>query len=284
MASKYDIPAGIFDFIYNGGLDVAKKNYATSADALQAFLDNYAANYPTFKKTMQAEGMLNADGSINPKKFMDSDYLNAVKQQASEGLISSAGSAVKNARMNQAATGGAGSNVQTAGIAKSVGEVARNLARDYGGAYKQEKETAYAKGVDFGSRTQDDAIKSALVKYQALENDRQTAGEVLAQQQPGILQDPNVIRDLAGMGISALIGNPAGVISSGMNMFGRGKSSAHKKTILNQEGGGEADLIQGIPEYYLKQPEYTHGYTPTGLKKKFTRYGIPVNFGSIYSD
>jgi len=279
MASKYDIPASVFDFIYNGGLDVAKKNYATSADALQAFLDNYAANYPSFKKTMAAEGMLNADGSINPKKFMDSEYLDNVKQQASEGLITSAGSAAKNARMNQAQMGGVGSNLQTAGIAKSVGDVARNLTRDYGSAYKQEKETAYDKATDFGSRTQQDAINQAMSKQYALGVDKQTTDEILKQQQPGILQSPEIIRDLVGMGINAAIGNPAGIISSGADLLGRDKSAHSKGTGVGTEKFNNPDYYKNLSRTTLGNgmpyPEGT--IKPKPKKKKIETYQFDYN-------
>lgn len=197
----------------NNASDVSKqipKEYQALADQLNGL----AKNYPSYRKTMIAQGYMNPDGTINFKKMLDTGYLKELQKNMKEnaGLLSA--QSARNALVSNA-RGNVSSTANKFAQSKVFADSLRKNLQQYSQNYKGERERAYNKAKGLGSEmagakqrdyttrgnyltsAQRSKIAKAKQQYQNALSDYNMAAQYAKDQSKGLLQDPQKAVQLA---------------------------------------------------------------------------------------
>lgn len=155
---------------------------------------------------------MNGDGSINADRFVNKNYMNALRQRTSEGEQTAISSAMQNAARNSQLTGQAGTNLGTAGIARIVNQTNIANERNFANQAKQEYDTARNTTMQFGTQAQKDAWNQAQANVAARQNTANYDKEMGSSQSLGLLQNPETYAALIG----AISGNPVAAAKNGI--------------------------------------------------------------------
>lgn len=206
--ARQEYSTSVFDIFWNPNISRAKQNYQYDQQALQSAMDTLASNYPKLGSIMKQEGLMNGDGSINADRFVNKNYVNALRERTSEGEQTAISAALQNAARNSSLNGQAGTNLGTAGIARLVNQnnimQERNLSNQMG----QEYNAARNLTMQYGRQSQQDAIEQAKANLAAQTNRANYDKEMGSSQSLGLLQNPQTYAAIVG----ALSGNPTAAL------------------------------------------------------------------------
>lgn len=168
----------------------------------KAMLDLYkefAGNPLSLKLMLQKDGMLNSDGTVNLDKMRDTDYLKALKEQAAEGTNIAAQTGLRKSLMSERSRGGVSSGANTNSLSKSISDMGRRVAQDYGQAYKAENERAFGKTMNWGAQALADERASRDERLRAAERQYGISAENAGAQSAGALSWESALNPIEGL-------------------------------------------------------------------------------------